>query len=150
MDERHNKIMKCYVAVYSVLCINIALFIMPESVLILKYIIGEKATDFIYDHFNLSEHVIVPFLCFCAVLTVFMLFLVYRLKPMSIEKRALIFLMNIVLPHLALWAQRKEEIFLIVLVPVILVVSYTIQSALNISIKISVEKENKTEAEASE
>lgn len=132
MKTQYRKIMKCYVAVYSVLCINIALFIMPESLLNLKYIIGEKVTDFIYDHFNYSEHIIVPFLCFCAVLTVFMLFFAYRLKVIGVEKTALIVLANIILPHLALWAQGKEELILIVLVAVILVVSYTIQTALNI------------------
>lgn len=132
MKTQYRKIMKCYVAVYSVLCINIALFIMPESLLNLKYIIGEKVTDFIYDHFNFSEHIIVPFLCFCAVLTVFMLFFAYRLKVIGVEKTALIVLANIILPHLALWAQGKEELILIVLVAVILVVSYTIQTALNI------------------
>lgn len=147
----NKKLMKWYIAIYSVFCINIPMYIMPESVRSLEFILGEKIADNIYDYFDFSEHSAIPFLAFCAIFTVFMLFFAYRLKVIGVEKTALIVLANMILPYLAFWSQNKTEmIILIVIVSAVLLISYTIQTALNISIKISVAKENKTEAEASE
>lgn len=139
MNIQNGKIFKWYIAVYSLLCINIPILILPESLLNLKYIIGEKTTDFICDFYKFSEHIIVPFLVFNIVFTVFMLFFAFRIKSVGIEKTALIVLANVLLPHLALWAQTKKTLILIVTILTILIISYTIHSVLKIA------EENKTE-----
>ena len=132
----NKKLMKWYIAIYSVFCINIPMYIMPESVHSLEFILGEKIADNIYDYFDFSEHSVIPFLAFCAIFTVFMLFFAYRLKVIGVEKTALIVLANIILPYLAFWSQNKTEmIILIVIASAVLLISYTIQTALNIICK---------------
>ena len=132
----NKKLMKCYIAIYSVFCINIPMYIMPESVRSLEFILGEKIADDIHDRFDFSEHTVIPFLAFCAIFTVFMLFFAYRLKVIGVEKTALIVLTNMILPYLAFWSQNKTEmIILIVIASAVLLISYTIQTALNIICK---------------
>ena len=139
------KVMRWYIALYSVLCLYLPMLILPRSVYTLKYIIGKTAASILYDCANMSEHMVVPFIGFCVIFSVFMLFFAYRIRPIGLEKTAIITLINIALPIALINMQgngffRAMYIFdietlyaLIALAVVVVVVSLTISAALKAS-----------------
>ncbi len=138
-------ITKLYIGIYSVFCLYLPTLILPRSLFTLKYVIGESAADMLYSCARMSEHMIVPFIGYSIVFTVFMLFFAYRLKAIGIEKAISIAAVNIILPIALLHAQssglfRSMYVFdpqvlyaLIALAVVVVVVSLTISAAFKVS-----------------
>lgn len=143
--KKKEKVMRWYIALYSVLCLYLPMLIFPRSVYTLKYIIGKTAASILYDCANMSEHMVVPFIGFCVIFSVFMLFFAYRIRPIGLEKTAIITLINIALPIALINMQgngffRAMYIFdietlyaLIALAVVVVIVSLTISAALKAS-----------------
>ncbi len=143
--KKKEKVMRWYIALYSVLCLYLPMLILPRSVYTLKYIIGKTAAGLLYDVSKISEHMVFPFIVFCVIFIVFMLFFAFRIRPIGLEKTAVITLINIASPIALINMQgngffRAMYIFdietlyaLIALAVVVVVVSLTISAALKAS-----------------
>lgn len=143
--KNKRKITYWYIAIYSLFCLYLPLLILPRSLLILQFLIGETITDLIYTQARMSEHMMVPFIVYCIIFIAFMLFFAYRMKIIGLEKTVLIVFSNVILPIVLLYAQsnglfRLRYVFapetlyaLIALAVVVVVVSLTISAALKAS-----------------
>ena len=142
--KNKEKLIRWYIAIYSLLCLYLPMLIIPRSVYTLKYIIGKTAAELLYDVSRISEHMVFPFIVFCVIFTVFMLFFAYRIKPIGLEKAVLLALVNIALP-IALINLQGNGLFktmyvfdietfyaLITLAVVVVIVSLTISAALKV------------------
>lgn len=142
--KNKEKLIRWYIAIYSLLCLYLPMLILPRSVNILKYIIGKSAARLLYDVVKISEHMVFPFIVFCVIFTVFMLFFAYRIKSVGLEKAVLITLVNIALPitlvsmqgnglFSAMYVFDIETLYaLIALGVVVVIVSLTISAALKV------------------
>ncbi len=142
--KNKEKLIRWYIAIYSLLCLYFPMLIIPRSVYTLKYIIGKTAAELLYDVVKISEHMVFPFIVFCVIFTVFMLFFAYRIKSVGLEKAVLIILMNIALPialinlqgnglFSAMYVFDIETLYaLIALGVVVVIVSLTISAALKV------------------
>lgn len=140
--KNKEKLIRWYIALYSVLCLYLPMLILPRSVNTLKYIIGKTAADLLYDVSKMSEHMVVPFIGYCVIFAVFMLFFAYRIKAVGLEKTALLVILNIALPIALISAQGSglfstmyvfdpETLYaLIALAVVVVIVSLTISAAI--------------------
>ena len=143
MKEKQKNILKwAMVVIYSLLSLYTPLIYFPKSV---------KWFDFLYSYVKFSEYSFFTLIKYEIIFATFMLFFCFLIKESCGNmKTTYIYLLNVVIPVVGLLAQVTEGLTLFVLAAFVLIFNYTIQTALNISIKISVAKENKTEAEASE
>lgn len=143
--KNKEKPTRWYIALYSVLCLYLPMLILPRTVHTLKYVIGKTASDLLYDSARLSEHMVIPFICFCLIFSVFMLFFAYRIRCIGLERAVVLVLINIALPIALINAQsnglfRTMYVFaietfyaLLALAVVVVVVSLTISAALKAS-----------------
>lgn len=134
-----------YIAMYSLFCLYLPSLILPRSLLTLQHIIGETVTDLIYTQAKMSEHMMVPFIGYCIIFVIFMLFFACKIKTIGLEKTVLIVFSNVILPIILLSAQSNglfrlwyifaPETFyaLIALAVVVIIVSLTISAALKVS-----------------
>ena len=142
--KNKEKIIRWYIAIYSVLCLYLPMLILPRSVNTFKYIIGKTAAGLLYDVSKISEHMVFPFIAFCVIFSVFMLFFAYRIKSVGPEKAVFIALVNMVLPialvsvqgngfFSAMYVFDIETLYaLIALAVVVVIVSLTISAALKV------------------
>ena len=142
--KNKEKLTRWYIALYSVFCLYLPMLIFPRAVHTLKYIIGKTGARLLYDLAKINEHMVFPFICFCIIFSLFMLFFAYRIKSIGIEKTALITLVNIALPIALINAQSNglfsamyvfdiETLYaLIALTVVVVIVSLTISAALKV------------------
>lgn len=142
MKEKQKNILKwAMVVIYSLLSLYTTLMYFPKSVVWF---------DSLYDFVKFGEHSLFTLIIYEIIFATFMLFLACLLKENNSSIKVLwIYFLNIAIPIVGFFA-LKTVLSMFVLVAYAVIVVYTIQTALNISIKISVAKENKTEAEASE
>ena len=139
--KNKEKLTRWYIALYSVFCLYLPMLIFPRAVHTLKYIIGKTGARLLYDLAKINEHMVFPFICFCIIFSIFMLFLAFRIKSIGIEKTAVLILANIALPIALINAQGNglfsamyvfdPETFysLIALAVVVVVVSLTIYAS---------------------
>ena len=142
MKEKQKNILKwAMVVIYSLLSLYTPLIHFPESVAWFDFLC-RLAKPSEYSFFTLIRYEII--------FATFMLFFGWLIKKNNRNRKVLwIYFLNIAIPIVGFFA-LKTVLSMFVLVAYAVIVVYTIQTALNISIKISVAKENKTEAEASE
>ena len=141
MNNKKNILKGVMASIYFFLSLFTPLMYFPKSVVWF---------DSLYDFVKFGEHSLFTLIRYEIIFATFMLFLACLLKENNSSIKVLwIYFLNIAIPIVGLFA-LKTVLSMFVLVAYAVIVVYTIQSALNISIKISVAKENKTEAEASE
>ena len=142
MNDKKNILKWAMVVIYSLLSLYTPLIYFPKSV---------KWFDFLYSYVKFSEYSLSTLIKYEIIFATFMLFFGFLIKESCSNRKTIyIYLLNVVIPVVGLFTYTIEWLRLFVLIAFVLIVAYTIQTALNISIKISVAKENKTEAEASE